>query len=140
MGDDTDVTKQVWTESDFDSMNWHDSTIHAIRWSPETYEFLLDIDYVVRITGPSSVDERFSYLVAPATLAFRGAYELSLDVSLYDLSLSVDRVQRDEQRSTREGYVPQCTEWLWTINCIQGEITLRAPGFALYLRSAPQDS
>jgi hypothetical protein len=66
-------TRSEWTDADFEEMNWHDAHVHAFAASPETYEFLLDIDYVVQWEKPDPDQGYFTFWVAPATLVFHHA-------------------------------------------------------------------
>ena len=44
--------KWIFTEADYESMGWHDSNIHAISFLPETFELVLDIDYILQWIHP----------------------------------------------------------------------------------------
>ena len=60
----------IWTDSDYDSMSWHDNYIHAISFDAEEDLFDLDIDYITEWVRLKKGDDYFSFSVAPATLEF----------------------------------------------------------------------
>ncbi len=51
------LDKLLWTDADFHRMGWHDSSIHAFHSGhrPERgeFDFLIDLDYIVRWEIPS---------------------------------------------------------------------------------------
>ncbi len=135
----SDINKWIWTEEDFDRMGWHDCHIHAIAFSPETSELLLDLDYILEWMQPESQGESFKFLTAAATLVFENVYDLEFDIASYFSGLEIDRIGREEPVEPRNAkYIQKQTEWKWTIECQEGEITLRSVGFRQYVRTAPQ--
>jgi hypothetical protein len=49
------VAKTVWTEADFDAMDWHDNAVHAVALEPalpDPGRLLLDLDYIVEWVAP----------------------------------------------------------------------------------------
>src|SRR5439155_21640447 len=72
------IGKPVWTEADFDQMNWHDATVHGIAFREEAggADLLLDIDYIARWIEPVPPSEYFTFLVGPATLVFRDVWSI----------------------------------------------------------------
>jgi hypothetical protein len=64
-------------------MGWHDSFVHAFAFSRESFEFVLDIDYVLQWDKPKD-DEYFSFWVAPATLVFWNGSELEIHLEPFD--------------------------------------------------------
>src|SRR5690348_9572503 len=53
---DEPLEKAVWTDGDFDTMGWHDASVHAIAFHEEEHgaqdALLLDLDYIVRWLDP----------------------------------------------------------------------------------------
>ena len=132
-----EVTKTVWTDADFDQMNWHDNEVHAIALEPalpEPGRLLLDIDYIVQWVPPQAPSRLLSFWICPATLVFDKAWDLTTDIGLYarsfDLSLNaIERSAPDEH-----GFFE------WTLAGDGFTIGLSAPGFTQYLRRAPVHS
>ncbi len=116
-------------------MGWHDATIHAIAHLEESYELALDIDYVLEWVGPEE-DGYYRFWVAPATLVFENVTRVHIDLEPYG-PLGVDGLVRGEPEPTRPGFEGPAEQWPWTVDCNQGEITLRATGFRQVVRQAP---
>ena len=73
--------KTSWTEADFDDMSWHDNHVHAFRireGEHGTGEVELDLDYILEWLSPT--EGMFSFRVAPASLTFRGVYDLQIAI------------------------------------------------------------
>ena len=47
MPDTYHLEKTIWTDTDFEQMNWHDCPIHAFSFN-DNFELLLDIDYIFK--------------------------------------------------------------------------------------------
>jgi len=138
MTEEYNLEKWVWTEADFERMGWHDSRIYALAFSPDTFELLLDIDYIFQWVHPQLGEKSFQFWVAPATLVFQNVYDVEFDVST-TTGLEIDHVTREQPRAPRNAaYIEHDTEWLWTIDCQQGDIRLWSVGFNQYIRSTPQ--
>ena len=75
----------VWTETDFDRMSWHDCHVWGLEFrtgNPDdddwTSDVVLGIDYIVEwLCG---VDRSARFRVAPARLVFHGVTDLSVAV------------------------------------------------------------
>src|SRR3989304_4763131 len=73
-----------WTDLDFESLSWHDNVVHGIRLrNPHEgydYDLVFDIDHILEwIETPSRF---FQFIVAPATLTFRGVDKLKFNLDL----------------------------------------------------------
>jgi hypothetical protein len=145
------VAKTVWTDADFDAMNWHDAAVHAIALEPappHPGRLLVDLDYVVERVPPGVAAATPSvaaatpgvaaatpgFWVCPATLVFGQARELAADINLPGPSFrpSLDAIRRsgpDEDDA-----------FVWTLVGHLFSIGLRATGFTQYLRRAPVPS
>jgi fermentation-respiration switch protein FrsA (DUF1100 family) len=127
MSSGSTVAKAIWTDADFDAMNWHDAAVHAIALEPAPPypgRLLVDLDYVVERV-PSGA------LVCPATLVFGQARELAADINLPGPSFepSLDAIRRSGP--------DQDDAFVWTLVGHLFSIGLRATGFTQYLRRAP---
>jgi len=132
-----EVTKTVWTDADFDQMNWHDNEVHATALEPalpEPGRLLLDIDYIVQWVPPQAPSRLLSFWICPATLVFDPASDLTTDVDLqgWAFSLSLDSVRRTGP--DEHGFFE------WALEGDRFAIGLSARGFTQYLRRAPVHS
>ncbi|WP_201304966.1 hypothetical protein [Streptomyces sp. GS7] len=64
------LTKNTWSDADFDTMGWHDVAIHGLCVQPGASDgslprLLLDIDYVVRRVHPVAPRKHFNFWIAP---------------------------------------------------------------------------
>ena len=133
-----EVEKWVWTEADFEAMGWHDSRVHAMAFFPDEFEVAFDIDYILQWVHPKGDEKYFKFWVAPATLVFDNIYELVFDMGPYGGELDILDIKREEGRPPRNAqYIGKDMEWLWIIECAQGEIKFRSVGYKQYLRTAP---
>ena len=65
MAEEYELDKWIWTEADFEQMGWHDARIHAIAFLTETFEFALDIDYILQWVEPAEGETYYKFWVAP---------------------------------------------------------------------------
>lgn len=123
--------KWIWTDADFDRMNWHDNHILAVACLQKTQEFLLDIDYICQWICPSPIAENRSiwFWIAPATLIFEGVSKVEgeINIQLSGLPMEIDRIER----------VPAETGFQWMIYGYQCSFDVWSATFKQYLRSAP---
>jgi hypothetical protein len=127
-------TKWVWSGGEFDEMGWHDVPIHAVAWVPEAHEFVLDIDYIVQWVDPAPDETHYSFWIVPATLVFEGVFTLSLDVGQPWGATILDVERTPVMDLSSE---PRVAVFDWTLDCVEGAVTLRATGFTQYIRRPP---
>ncbi len=131
------LEKRIWSESDFDVMGWHDSTIHSLAFYPETFEFALDLDYIFKWVDPEVEGGYYSFWVAPATIVFENVYDLAIDAEP-GLGLEVADITRsDPARPKNSEQIGKESEWTWTVECQEGRISFKAAGYKMFVRSAP---
>lgn len=132
------MEQHLFTEDDFETMSWHDSRIYAIAFRPEDFEFVLDIDYIVKWIEPDPEGSHYSFLIAPATLIFWNVRDLEFDISSYDTGLQLSGIKRELLGPPKNSeFVKRDKEWLWTLDCSEGEIQLKSVGFRQHLRRKP---
>lgn len=128
------LEKSVWTDADFDDMGWHDATVHAFATEPEDHNpgrLLIDLDYIIEWVSPTGDETQFSFWIAPATLVFDHAWDLTVDINLHAtaLELQLNGITRTPGqpfgRST------------WTLEGHNFTLTITSGGFRQYLRAEP---
>jgi hypothetical protein len=91
MADSFELEKKIWTESDFDIMDWHDSPVYSLAFYSEasslTTELMFDIGYIFKWIDPIPPTRNFSFWIAPATIVFKNVYNLSIQISQTLLTL-----------------------------------------------------
>lgn len=127
------LEKSIWTEADFERMGWHDAALHAFAVLSQQEEVVFDIDYIFQWIHPVAPVTQFSFCVAPATLVFHKAYQISINLETHFGDLSLNTLLRQEEHPTTSGG----TDYLWVLESHEGEITLRASGFTQYIRRPP---
>jgi hypothetical protein len=131
------LEKWVWTAADFELMGWHDARVHAIAHIPEEWEFLLDLDYILKWNEPLPPAEHFSFWSAPATLVFQNVSALRIDVEPLS-ALEIADIRRSDPQPPRDGFHdPTAMHWLWTLEFFNGAIEFRSTGYRQYIRQAP---
>lgn len=126
-----------WTDADFDSMGWHDNTIHGISISnpSEGYDFDLtfEIDYILEWI--STAEEPYKFSVSPATLTFKDVDKLKYDIELgYKESMIIDEITRQKNPGFNN------YRWIIHIQSVGGrdnKIEFDASGFKQVLTSEP---
>jgi hypothetical protein len=118
------LEKAIWSESDLETMGWHDTFIHAISFSEDS-KFLLDIDYIFKWIDPVKEETYFKFWVAPCTLIFEDVRNLKITVEIsmpFELEIAdLHRISKDE----------------WKIETHQGDIDFYAIGYKQYVRQNP---
>jgi hypothetical protein len=131
------LAKATWTDADFPEMGWHDCRVHAIsigehddgRLPPA--RLLLDIDYIVRWVKPEQDKGRFTFWIAPATLVFELAWNITGQLGpLHDVMEIADIHRLDPPDSSPEP--------LWHIEGQNFDLQVRAPGYTQHLRMPPR--
>lgn len=139
-----DQSLQTWTDADYDSMYWHDNTIHGFRLNnPENsydYELILYLDYIVEwICLP---EKSFDFRVAPALLTFSDVNLLKVDFELtYKEALIIRDLQREEV-TTDEERNAGLHRYRWSIDLVsltgcRNHMTFVASGYRQILTKAP---
>jgi hypothetical protein len=133
----SELDKATWTDADFAVMGWHDCRIHAINvgehedGTPPSARLLLDLDYVVRWVDPVRPARHFTFWVAPATLVFDRAWDITGQIGpLHDL-LEIADLHRLDPPDDRP-------EPLWHVEGQSFDLRLRAGGFRQHLRQPPR--
>ena len=134
--------KFIWSEEDFEQMNWHDVIVHAFSIVPKEYDYelMLDIDYIFEWIKPVPPDTHYLFIIAPATISFPGAWDIETDLSTRkDISepISILDIQRSNPRETN---VADIIGWDWKIILEQGSISFSGYGFKQYIRKEPMVS
>jgi hypothetical protein len=131
------LEKPIWDENDFEQMGWHDSKIYAIAFKDESFELLLDIDYIVKWVAPNEKESYFKFWVAPATIVFRNVWDLNIGLE-YDLNLEIQDLQRGDVKKPQNTNVTSGSlEYDWKIEVNNGEITFKSIGYKQYFRKDP---
>jgi hypothetical protein len=134
----------------FDQLSWHDNAVHGLRidvGDPDRGQWhsrlILDLDHIVEWL--CCTDGRTHFRVAPATLVFENATDLSIQLphrgygTQISLSpLSIDRIERE--RVTDQRICLDRPYWRWSIGFNDPEgglIALGASDIRLALRAEP---
>ena len=68
---DPPLTRDRYTEDDFDSLGFHDCYVYGFKWDSNHFSLLFDIDYIVKWAEPIAADQRFQFWICPAELCFK---------------------------------------------------------------------
>jgi hypothetical protein len=137
MNNPAELEKWIWSDEEFERMGWHDVGIRGMAFLPETAEFVLDIDYIFKWIEPKSPGGFYEFWVSPATLVFQNAYDLRIDAAIHS-NFSLEGISRRDPVAPRnQDYINKKQEWTWVLDSAQGEITLQAVGYEMFVRAAP---
>jgi hypothetical protein len=132
------LEKWLWTTEDYETMGWHDATIRAIAFLPETYELALDIDYIFEWIEPAGDDRYYGFMVAPATLVFENLNQATIDLDLFD-DVQLQDITRTASRVPNNAeFIDEQIEWHWVIESNVGEIKFWSVGYKQFIRQNPR--
>jgi hypothetical protein len=129
------LEKPLWTSDDFEVMGWHDSRVWAMVAHEEKFEFAMDLDYIFKWVHPEPGETNFKFWVAPVTMVFENAYDISIEIQSRQGGIEVADLHREEPSPTPNGAL---IDYLYRFECQEGEMSLRATGYRLYVRSEPR--
>lgn len=100
------VSKNIWTNDDFETMSWHDNHVYAISFR-ENYELLMDIDYILQWIDPTEKACYYNFWVSPCTLVFENVHDLKINLEISEpFSLEIDCIYRSNpQRPINVDYI-----------------------------------
>lgn len=133
------LQQKVWTEDDFETMNWHDCAVYgfAFEYIEEDYQnnILFDIDAILEWVDPDT-DRCFQFWTAPATLVFENAWSFNINIdhqSAISYPLEIYEIQLLRKTPTHNGYF----HYDWKIIIRGGQIELTSSGYTQILRQRP---
>ncbi len=131
------LSKAVWTDADFDQMDWHDVHIHAIAFATGEYELLLDIDYMFAWADPEPPSKYSTFWMSPCTLVFRNVHSFSANIEC-GFGLEISGLSREEAgRPRNAGYIKEEKEWKWIFHCQEGDFSFFSTGYTQITRRHP---
>ena len=128
------LEKSVWAGEDFDQMGWHDATIWSMVANCDSYEFLMDLDYIFEWKKPKPPELYFKFRVAPVTMVFENAGSIKIDLTSPQGTINVMDLYREDPRLSPNGKFIIHT---YRFDCREGEITFEATNFKLFVRQMP---
>ena len=133
--DEYKLEKTVWSEQDFETMGWHDATIWAMVADTEKYEYAIDLDYIFKWVHPKNDEVYFKFWVAPVTMVFENADHIKIDIESRWGSIEfADLFMENPKLSPNEKF----TSHDYRFECQEGEISLQATSFKMYVRQTPK--
>lgn len=115
------IEKFIWTEADFDTMNWRDVSIYEMAM---TGDLELDIDYIFKKDEPAIKGFLSTCWIAPCTLIFKQIKELKFDMDV--VRSEGFRINFIEKKDNR-----------WTIVTRNGDLSFTSDGFDMFVRQQP---
>ena len=128
------LEKAIWDDGDFEDMGWHDVTIWSMLADTESYEYLLDLDYIFKWVHPAEGEKSFRFWVAPVTMVFENVHGVEIDIQSMDGIIEINHLYREDLPPTSNGKA-----WYsYIFECHQGQISLRATAYKMYVRRKPE--
>lgn len=135
--DNSNLMKLMWTENDFEQMGWHDNRLYAVAFGIRENEIIFDIDYILKWIDPKGNETNFNFIVVPATLVFRNAYDLNMNFS--SVTITIENIYRDNPNKPKNAsYIIEQIEYDWTMETTSGEMTFKSVGYKQYARQSPK--
>lgn len=132
-----EAEKMIWTDEDFERMGWHDVNIHAIAFRPDTYELLMDIDYMFAWVDPEKDEKYYTFWMAPSTLVFSNVHSFTAEIE-WGLGLEISHVERHKVGIPKNAeFIGKDEEWKWIFECQEGTFSFISVGYNQFTRSKP---
>jgi len=125
---------KIWTDKDFDELDFHDNIIYSIYFPEEEPTFKLRLDYILQWKLNKKTN-LYSFTVASAKLLFKGVYNLKLNLDFQNnVGISIFSIVRENKRLS-----PNKTAYVWDyiIETDRGSISFESSGFILELLNDP---
>jgi hypothetical protein len=133
-----ELEKTIWPDADFEQMGWHDVHIHAIAFSTETHEILMDIDYMFAWVDPEAPDRHYTFWMAPCTLIFSNVHGFTANIE-WGLGLEISDVSREDIESPQNAdHIKEDKEWKSEFDCQEGALSFHSVGFVQITRRPPK--
>jgi hypothetical protein len=129
------LDKSIWTEDDFEHMQWHDNPIHAITFS-DNFEIIMDIDYIFEwiLKG-----KKYIFWISPCTFIFENVYDMAFDVGPTSPGFTIDFITKENpQKPNNAEHIKRDTEYDWTIEMQEGTISFKSIGYKQFVRQKPR--
>ena len=127
-----------WTDADFESLSWHDCTIHSMGLDQDgesQNDLVLDLDFLMEwLPAPEGT---FRFRVAPALLRFHNVDKLAIH-TLLDYKQSMDISEVTRLRRDDPGYTN--FHWVIKLHTYPGranQVEFDATGFSQELTAQP---
>lgn len=130
-----ELEKEVWTESDFKVMGWHDSQIYSFYANDETFEWCVDLDYIFKWVSPEIEGGSYKFYVAPVTMIFENSHSVKIDIKSEQGLIEIADLHMENPKLTPNG---KLTQHDFRFECQEGEIVVTATGFKMYVRMPPK--
>ena len=131
------LEKTMWSENDFNEMNWHDNKIHAMSFQDE-FKFLLDIDYIFKWQLKSN-KKKYLFWISPCTMIFENVYDIVFDLEVsVPHQVIIDNITMTNPRKPKNViYLEKQIEYDWLIETINGDISFKSVGFDQFVKKTP---
>ena len=125
--------KDVWDDSEFDAMGWHDCRIYSIRLPDEQFRLSLDIDYIFK--WQDSPSGQHGFWVSPCDLIFHNVSGLKIETDYENsMLLFISDIRRCSPVMSPN---KKMEIWAYEIECDKGIISFSATGFEQLVRKQP---
>jgi hypothetical protein len=102
MSEDPRLERWVWTDEDFEAMDWRHACVHAVPVEDDgRSRVLLDLDHIVGGVVSEPPGRELSFRLAPATLVFEKVWDLKGE-SRCGIRQGAAGDTPDQRRSARE--------------------------------------
>jgi hypothetical protein len=116
-----ELQKAVCDDEDFAVLGWHDATIWSTVANVDTFEFIVDLDYIFMWVHPCECETYFKFWVAPVTMVFEDAHDVRIDIDSQSGSIEVADFHREAPEPTRKGFVGKSVQHTYRFQeCQQG--------------------
>ncbi len=125
--------REIWTETDFANMGWHDAVVYSMSFPQENYTIRFDIDYIFKWHWEREAVRRWD--VAPCTLEFNNVSNLkvALDWQMQGNTSIRDVTRKNSRLSPNRMF----TLWDYRIELDVGCLHFTATSFTQTVRRPP---
>lgn len=126
--------KKTLNNNDFESLDWHDSTIYSITLPQNNQILKFDIDYIFQWILKKETN-LFEFSLSPCYLIFFDVLDLNIQINFKDsIGLNISEIKRINSHLSPNGKV---ILWTFIIETDKGTITFTSTGFEQIVNKQP---
>ncbi len=137
--------KTIWTEADYEQMNWHDCRIYGFIFEQREDEeddfyritdLVFDIDYITKWTCAPN-EHSFSFEVAPCTLVFENVWDFQMNIDTKTPQYQTHDIEINSIVLTNKELINGYCIYTWLIDLHVGKIEFSSHGYKQIMRQKP---
>jgi len=118
--------KSIWTDADFELMNWRNCRLYAISMLDENFQISLNIDYMFEWKKETE------FLISPCDMTFNNVSNVMMKFELIEkMFLLIDEIKKSNPRKSPNG---KFIMWDYKIIFDSGSLDFTATDFKMLVK------